>query len=379
MTRHGAELLHATHPRTTSTRPESSLLALVRRTLAKTVPTVLVGLCAALGGLLPALPAQAAESDPVTWSVTPADADGPDGRSWMELVADPGDEVHEYLAVRNLGEADATFRLSAQDGYFTETGRFNMLESGQTSVDAGTWVDLPDEVAVAAGATEVVPLTITVPADATPGDHAAGVAASVLSTGTGADGATLQVESRVGFRLMTRVTGELAPSLEVERIDAAYATDWNPFAPGDASVGVVVRNTGNTRLSVAPTVTVAGTAGTVPEERIELLPGDVRTIPSEVAGVWPTVVSPTVAELDAEVITPDGGTADKLETVHAETTLWSMPWPQLLVLLGAALLLAAILTDRRRRSRRMDRMLEAARAEGARAAAERPQAGESDA
>jgi hypothetical protein len=96
-----------------------------------------------------------------------------------------------------------TLRISAADGYFQENGRFSMLPSDKESVDAGLWIEVQDEVTVGAGETVIVPFTTTVPENATPGDHAAGIAASVLSQQVEEDGAMAGVESRVGFRVMT--------------------------------------------------------------------------------------------------------------------------------------------------------------------------------
>lgn len=163
----------------------------------------------------------------VTWMVRPSDGVGEDGRSWIELDLEPGESVEEHLLVRNLSPDAQTFRLTAADGYFTDTGRFNMLTSDRQSVDAGTWIALPDSVVVASGADVVVPFTVTVPADATPGDHAAGVAAGIRSGG----GDQVGIESRVGFRVMTRVAGSLAPSAGAA-VDGSYDGTWNPFEGG---------------------------------------------------------------------------------------------------------------------------------------------------
>lgn len=149
----------------------------------------------------------------VSWSVQPATETGPDGRGWLELDVDPGTVVQEHLAVRNLGTSDATFRISAKDGYYTDAGRFNMLETQQQNVGAGLWIDVAAEMDVAAGQTAVVPYAITVPANATLGDHAAGIAASVMSKGTSGSGDQLQVESRMGFKVLLRAKGHLTPGL----------------------------------------------------------------------------------------------------------------------------------------------------------------------
>jgi len=166
-------------------------------------------------------PAHAAEDGTITWSVRPADEHGPDGRSWVEQELDPGASVVEHLAVRNLSNEIVTFGLVAADGYFTDKGRFSMLPAGEESIDAGTWINVAESVTVEAGQTVVVPFSVTVPERAEPGDHAAGIAASIRSVQS-AEGTQLGVESRVGFRVMTRVAGELAPSLDI----AATAADY---------------------------------------------------------------------------------------------------------------------------------------------------------
>ena len=204
----------------------------------------------------------AASSEPadaegaVTWSVRPGDQGGEDGRSWVEWEADAGDELTEHMVVTNHGDAEVDFQLSAADGYFTDTGRFNMLPSDEESVAAGTWIDVPKSVTVPAGAAEIVPFTVTVPDKATPGDHAAGVAASIRSTGEG----TVGVESRVGFRVMTRVAGDLQPQLALSA-SGTYSGEVNPFSSGAVDVAYEVENTGNTLLRAQPEVVLTGPFG----------------------------------------------------------------------------------------------------------------------
>ncbi len=154
---------------------------------------------------------------------------------------------------------EVTFRITAADGYFTTTGRFNMLNSDQDSVAAGTWITVADSVTVGPGATVIVPFTTSVPDNAQPGDYAAGIAASIMSVSAGSDGSpNVGVESRVGFRVMTRVTGELAPQVSVEGATSDYRLSWNPFRPGSATLTFDVVDSGNTRLIVDGSVSVAG-------------------------------------------------------------------------------------------------------------------------
>ncbi|MEU4163536.1 hypothetical protein [Actinoplanes sp. NPDC026670] len=301
---------------------------------------------AALALLLPAAPAAAAPTT-VTWTVQPASAAGPDGRRWIEQTLDPGGQVTEHLAVRNLGKTSAVFTLSAADGYLTAKGRFNMLPSDQRSVGGGTWVSVPASVTVAAGQTAVVPFLITAPVGVTPGDHPAGIAASIA----GRQG-TVQIESRVGFRLLLRASGTLQPSVTADKITMRYARTWNPFRPGTVEVAWTTANTGNVRLDIPGTAAVSSLAGTrtVPVTAGELLPGGARPVSARIDGVWGLGRLRTTVTL-----TPPGA-----PPATATLTTWVMPWPQLLVVAAAALLMLAW----RLRRRHLRSMLARAREEG---------------
>ncbi|NQX13781.1 DUF916 domain-containing protein [Microbacteriaceae bacterium VKM Ac-2855] len=332
-------------------------------------------LVALLLALVIAPTANAEETAPtLTWSVRPATESGQDNRSWVELELDPGASAVDHLAVRNLSAEAVTFTLTAADGYFTPTGRFNMKASDVESTDAGTWIDVQDTVTVDANGTAIVPFTVTVPEVVEPGDHAAGIAASVRSEQAGSDGTKVGVESRVGFRVMTRVTGELAPAAAIENVDADYTLSWNPFAPGSMTVSFDVVNAGNARFTVGGSVSANGRSVSYPDADAatqELLPGDSRALSATVEGVWPLFLLPTEVLMTPTVVTPDGSTviADSAATT---VQVWAMPWPQLLVLLGVALIVLALFGGRIRSRRKLDTLLEQARAEGARAAAVEP-------
>lgn len=313
-------------------------------------------------GALAAAVHQAPEDHAVTWSVRPGDENGEDGRAWVEWAADPGQTRTEHLVVTNHGADPVEFRLSAADGYFTGTGRFTMLASDQESVAAGRWIELPASVAVPAGATEVVPFTVTVPDDAEPGDHAAGVAASVHVTGGGEVG----VESRVGFRVMTRVTGELAPSLGLAA-SAAYTGEVNPFEAGAVEVAYELGNTGNTRLNARPEVSVSGPFGLGERtvrgaEIVEIAPGETRHGAVRLPHAWPLFTYDVSVEAQPRPVS-DELAFDGAERAGAHTTALAVPWPQLVVLTLAALLTAWSVRHRRADRRRTQELVARARRE----------------
>jgi hypothetical protein len=261
------------------------------------------------------------------------------------------------MAVRNLSQHEVTFTLAAADGYFTATGRFNMLPSTQVSTAAGTWIDLPSEVTVAAGGTAVIPFTITVPSNATPGDHPAGVAASVVSAARASGGSQVGVESRVGFRVITRVTGDLVPALVARDLTIAYEYSWNPFWPGTVTWSYEAENTGNTQLSFFDQYGAGE-----PVDRGDLFPGEVRQIEARQAGVWPLVLVLATVHVQPEPT----GDIPRLNPIELRAPAWALPWPQLAALVILTAAVTVIVTVRRRHRRHLEQLLSDARAQGRR-------------
>ena len=283
----------------------------------------------------------------ITWTVRPSDGTGEDGRSWVELELDPGETAQEHLLIRNLSRIPVTFTLTAADGYFTDSGRFNMLTTDNESTDAGTWITIQDTVDVAPEAEAIVRFTVTVPQNATPGDHSAGVAASVRSGGD-----EVGIESRVGFRVMTRVTGELTAKTDLE-VTGAYAATWNPFDPGRLDFEYTVSNTGNTRLTTTPQVTTTALFGlirfTSPGERIaEFAPGESRTARLSIPNAWPLFLYQTEVTAPAAAATEQANTAIRVAPATATTFIAAIPWAQLVVVVGIVLFTWWLRTSRRR-------------------------------
>lgn len=292
-----------------------------------------------------------------TWAVRPATEAGPDQRSWIEAEVEPGEKLTEYLAVSNFGKEPVTFSLVAADGLFTQTGRFTILPDDQPSTGAGTWIDLSDSVEVVAGATVVVPFTVTVPENATPGDHAAGVAAGIM-TKSGANSSGVSVNSRVGFRVMLSVAGEEKPALALSDVELQYEQSWNPFEPGDVSVSAGVENAGNTWLKTALQAQASGSAIELGAK--ELLPGDAFAVSSKVKEVWP------LGFVTVEVTATGAGREDGAQptVVSEEYTVWAIPIPQLAVLLGLGLMVGGLVLARGRNKRKWESRLQEARAAG---------------
>ncbi|GAA2853607.1 hypothetical protein Acy02nite_50260 [Actinoplanes cyaneus] len=296
-------------------------------------------------------------NDSLTWSVTPSGPQGPNGRTALDYKLDPGATITDHLAVTNHSRRPLTLRLYASDAFTTAGGGFDLLAAGAAPRDAGGWVTLArTTVTLPKSSRVVIPLTLTVPGNATPGDHAAGVVASLTDagTGTGPDGRRVTVDHRVGTRIYLRVTGPLRPALTVTDVQLTSGSSWNPVTLPHLTATFTINNIGNVRLSAQPSVHAHGPFGlgersangaAVPE----VLPGGSLRTSIRLDGVPPLLreqlaVSVLPAAAGGRAIDPAPARAESQHTV------WLIPWSQLgLLALVTAIVVGRLLARRRRR------------------------------
>lgn len=309
-----------------------------------------------------------------SWSIKPADEQGPDDRPAFELVLPPGREVTEHVAVANLSARELTLTLYASDAFNTPDGGFDLLPADRPPSDVGTWVRVRDsQVRLAAGETAVVPVTLRVPADATPGDHAGGIVASLTTRAVDATGSVFDIDHRVGTRLHVRVPGDVRVGLEITSLTARYEERSRGLRPGAVVVDYTVANTGNLRTAAGEQVDLRGPFGvfdtSAPAAELpEVLPGQSVRRSLRVESVVPT------GWLTAQVrVTPANESATASDgPAEASVTVWAAPWPIVAGLTLVVALVALAVLWRRAARRRRRRELERARREGAEAARAEP-------
>jgi hypothetical protein len=274
-----------------------------------------------------ALPASADGTDGI--SGTPASETGPDGRSRFSYEAAPGQQLTDNYSVSNTGTTAQTMRVFSTDAFNTDDGAFGLLDTDAVAVDAGAWVTFENgakfvDVPLAPGESKLVTFSLTIPADASPGDHAAGIVTSVASP----QGQIL-VDRRVATRLYVRVPGDLQAALTVGSISSSYQSTVNPL-DGTTTVTFTVRNSGNIALGgnmIVGVKTYLGisAAPIVRGELAEMLPRSTRVITMEVPGVAQlgylnsyVSLAPTAAEN-----TTNPG---PLAVVDRDTVTFTIPW-----------------------------------------------------
>lgn len=303
--------------------------ASVVRRLAALLSTALL----AFGGAVASTaPAQA--DGTVGIAIAPADAHGkPDGRTRFSYKADPGQTVTDHVKVSNAGSTPLKITVFAADAYNDDKGDYALRDTKEKAKDAASWVTFDGKprltVTLAKGQSRVVPFTVTIPKNARPGDHPAGVLASATSTGQ------VTVERRVANRMYVRVSGDLQPVLTISSISGSYHSGLNP-ADGSVTVSATVTNNGNVALEGVVTLSGStwfgiGTGQTVRSDLPEILPGNTTTVSYQLKGV-PQVGYAVTTMLLQSGISGDAPDPGPLPVITRDVFVLALPWLVLAVL-----------------------------------------------
>jgi hypothetical protein len=302
----------------------------------------------------------------VTFGISPASLIGGrpvvDERPYLYYASSAGAELTDQVVITNYSTSELHLHVYPTDSVPTADGGFALLDADQHPVDVGAWARLTEPTTVvtvpprstnAAGGQvlgqALVPITIQVPADASPGDHVGAVVASLDAVGSLTNGAGVRLDQRVATRLFVRIAGTLHPSLAVTNVVLNFTAPTNPLATATAKVNYTVRNEGNVKLAAQQMVRIQGPAGMgsrsqQPPELAMLLPGSQVNVTAVVPGVR------AIGRLTAKVTLraqPVGSDADPaIPAVTGGRTLTVLPWNLLtafglgvLLLVGTAILL----------------------------------------
>jgi len=312
---------------------------------------VLLGLLglAAASVLTPTAARAADDPAAVAWSVETVDGAAGTDRPNFAFAVDPGAVLSDALRVTNTGATALDLAVYAADAYTTTTGNIDLNTPDVPSTDAGTWVAVDvDRLSLAPGQQADIPFTIAVPADAAPGDHSAGIITSLSSD----DGGTLSVDRRLATRVDLRVSGELAPAVQITDLRTEYVGTWNPFAPGTLVVDYRLVNIGNTRVAGDDTIIAEGPFGlaggaSAAAALHEVLRGSEIDVRREIeVAPWGLITgSVTVQPLVA------GYGAQRLDDLVADFSVPAVPWALLaiFVVIAAAVTIVVLLVRRRSR------------------------------
>ncbi|MCF2534021.1 WxL protein peptidoglycan domain-containing protein [Yinghuangia soli] len=291
--------------------------------------------------VLPAQPAAAVGNG--EWSIDPLVPDGTtqNSRRYFFLEGAPGTTIQDVAIVANTSQKAITFTLFGSDATNTpRDGGFALDRAEDPRDEVGAWIQIPESqrtLTLQPGQRAQVPFSITIPANARPGDHIGGVVAlNNAIEGTKQEGdIQINVQRQIGARVYLRVAGNIVPGMNIENV--RIERDANAFfGTGKATIHYTIVNRGN--IIVRPRFDVEATglfgrslmkhpAGD--EIPVELMPGQSVEMRQE----WNS--APRFDRVTVKIkATAEDGLVSKSSTSYT-----AVPWPALLVL--AVLLIGA--------------------------------------
>jgi hypothetical protein len=293
----------------------------------------------------------------VTVGIAPAGSAGLDQRPFFAIGATPGAHISDHVSFLNYSTSPLDIAVYATDALDTTSGTFSLLPANRAPKDSGSWIKLATtgKLHLPARTQALVPFSLTVPTDASPGDHSAGIVASISGIAQN-KGAKVKLDQRVGSRVYVRVSGPLKPGLAIVNVKAHWHGTLNPIGTGSVDVTYGIRNTGNVRLGARQAVRLSGLFGGVTLAKgivaiPEVLPGSTINQTAHFSGVWPQIRF--TVKITATPVSQRGSADPSLSDASKTVHLWAIPWTLLAIVL-VLLLLAVGLWRRRRRRRARD-------------------------
>jgi hypothetical protein len=265
-----------------------------------------------------------------SWALTPTgtDTNQPSTRVFLSYDVIPGSVIRDSVTLWNYSNVPLTFQIYATDAFNDASGAFDLLPGSKPPTDAGSWVTLTYTQATLQARHKLdIPMTLAVPPNARPGDHAGAVLAASAVEGTTANGQKVNLDRRTGSRLYVRVKGALSPALVVENIRTVYHPALNPLG-GSLDATYTVRNAGNVRLTAHQDVAAKGPFGLATKRHKlkdlpELLPGNQITLHTRFSSV-PALIRAT-ADIHLRPFSPDPDVTG-LGAVRRGGHTWAIPW-----------------------------------------------------
>ncbi|HEY0119162.1 MAG TPA: hypothetical protein VGC04_10305 [Cellulomonas sp.] len=290
--------------------------------------------------------------------MTTASGGTTDARGYIAVNAPPGGVIYDHVAVINLSNAPLDVDLYTADVTNGSDGALDVAARTDKKQLAGSWVAFgQDKVTLAAQSSktgpglQVVPVTITIPKDAEPGDHLAALLSSVTAQGKpDANAPGINLEHRVGVRVYVTVQGDIRPGLTITNVHTHFMPGGT-FGSGSMEVEYTLTNSGNVRFGVNASVRATGPFGLSPHSAdgaaiAELLPHSSVTQKVTLDDIFPLLLENVVVSATA---TPAvGGSDPGIGTVRASSWTWLWTWLALVIVLLVGLGVAWWQVRRRR-------------------------------
>lgn len=135
---------------------------------------------------------------------------------WFVYNLDRGESVTDYIKLVNVSsEKTMKVKLYPVDAVITSQGVFGPLDEADPREDIGAWIKISEsEVNLAPQETRIIPFTLTIPEDASVGDHLGAIIAEKGELKP-TEQPGLTIKTRVGIRVWNTVPGEIVKKLQI--------------------------------------------------------------------------------------------------------------------------------------------------------------------
>ena len=190
--------------------------------------------------------AQAVESG--GFLVYPANPDlkNPLTKSWFIYNLNPGETKQDALIIKNKSDEEKIFKIYPVDATTNNIGGFALEKESDTRDAIGGWVELEtDRAIVSPGKSKKINFTISIPEDASVGEHAGGI---IIQKELSEEQKNLKggfiINTRLGVRIYQTVPGEIIQYVYFSNVNFQYNAELEKY-----ELEVNVRNNGNVTMN----------------------------------------------------------------------------------------------------------------------------------
>jgi hypothetical protein len=270
-------------------------------------------------------------------------SDNPRTQSIFVYTARGGETINDGVRVVNDTDKTRTVAVGAVDSILSSGGAFSCRQEVEQKSDVGSWVKLSSkQVEVPAQNSVIVPFVLTVPKDASPGEHDGCITiqdASMTTTPTGTNGVVLGFRS--GIRISLTIPGKIVKHLSLTGVEVNGPTN------GNYVISPSLKNDGNVSLDALVKTQLSslfGNAASSAEGTYPVLPHSTATLNFEVnRPFWGGLYhAKAVAKYNSNVKAELGSTKATDKTVSlASGYVWVSPSPWAVVIYVVCLALIA--------------------------------------
>ena len=257
-----------------------------------------------------------------------------------EYTIAPGKVQQDIIKIKNVGASEQTYYPEVLDFKSdNKSGTPIFLNKGE---DSGTyslakWTSVSTEaITLSPNQSTALNFNITVPTEAEPGGHYAGILFSTQPSDPSGSN-QIGLASKVGSLVLVRVAGEAKEAAKI----TSFTADKDNYEKAEVKFSTTVENTGNVHVQPKGVIEVKNVFGgqvaaiDVNQLSANVLPGSSRIFESS----WKDPGF-KVGYYTATVTLSYGNPA---QTITAQTSFWIIPWMTLLIALAVLIVLILIL------------------------------------